>query len=123
MYRYFVGALALAPLSTIALAQDIAPPDAASSDADEQSTIIVTAARTQLPASALPLTVDIIDSEALERQGFQALDEAIVRALDELKSLRQRALDAEGGEPSLRNSSRASSPCDSSYGMRNGRNS
>ncbi|KPM21655.1 TonB-dependent receptor [Citromicrobium sp. RCC1885] len=68
MYRYFVGALALAPLSTIALAQDIAPPDAASSDADEQSTIIVTAARTQLPASALPLTVDIIDSEALERQ-------------------------------------------------------
>lgn len=69
MYRYFVGALALAPLSTIALAQDIAPPDDASSDADEQSTIIVTAARTQLPASALPLTVDIIDSEALERQG------------------------------------------------------
>jgi iron complex outermembrane recepter protein len=68
MYRYFVGALALAPLSTIALAQDIAPPDDASSDADEQSTIIVTAARTQLPASALPLTVDIIDSEALERQ-------------------------------------------------------
>ncbi|MEL7681486.1 TonB-dependent receptor [Citromicrobium bathyomarinum] len=68
MYRYFVGALALAPLSTIALAQDIAPPDGASSDADEQSTIIVTAARTQLPASALPLTVDIIDSEALERQ-------------------------------------------------------
>ena len=65
MYRYFVGALALAPLSTIALAQDIAPPDAASSDADEQSTIIVTAARTQLPASALPLTVDIIDSEII----------------------------------------------------------
>lgn len=68
MYRYFVGALALAPLSTIAFAQDIAPADGPSSDADEQSTIIVTAARTQLPASALPLTVDIIDSEALERQ-------------------------------------------------------
>lgn len=68
MYRYFVGALALAPLSTIAFAQDIAPADGASSDANEQSTIIVTAARTQLPASALPLTVDIIDSEALERQ-------------------------------------------------------
>lgn len=68
MYRYFVGALALAPLSTIAFAQDIAPSDDASSDADEQSTIIVTAARTQLPASALPLTVDIIDREALERQ-------------------------------------------------------
>ncbi|MBH1944930.1 TonB-dependent receptor [Erythrobacter sp. YJ-T3-07] len=68
MYRYSVGALALAPLSTIAFAQDIAPADGPSSDADEQSTIIVTAARTQLPASALPLTVDIIDSEALERQ-------------------------------------------------------
>lgn len=68
MYRYFVGALALAPLSTIALAQDIAPADGAPSDADDQSTIVVTAARTQLPASALPLTVDIIDREALERQ-------------------------------------------------------
>lgn len=68
MYRYFVGALALAPLSTVAFAQDISPVDGASSDADEQSTIIVTAARTQLPASALPLTVDIIDREALERQ-------------------------------------------------------
>ena len=39
--------------------------------------------------------------EALERQGFQALDEAIVRALDELKSLRQRALDAEGRRAEL----------------------
>lgn len=68
MYRYFVGALALAPLSTVAFAQDVAPADDASSQADDQSTIIVTAARTQLPASALPLTVDIIDSEALERQ-------------------------------------------------------
>ncbi|MBY8337602.1 TonB-dependent receptor [Alteriqipengyuania sp. NZ-12B] len=68
MYRYFVGALALAPLSTIAVAQDIAPADGAPSDADDQSTIVVTAARTQLPASALPLTVDIIDREALERQ-------------------------------------------------------
>ena len=68
MYRHLVGALALAPLSTIAFAQDITPADGDPSNADEQSTIIVTAARTQLPASALPLTVDIIDSEALERQ-------------------------------------------------------
>jgi iron complex outermembrane receptor protein len=30
--------------------------------------IVVTAARTQLPASALPMTIDVIDSEALERQ-------------------------------------------------------
>ena len=39
--------------------------------------------------------------EALERQGFQALDEAVVRALEELKSLRQRALGAEGRSAEL----------------------
>ena len=68
MYRYFIGALALAPLSTMALAQDYAPDDGTPSDVEETDAIIVTAARTQLPASALPLTVDIIDSEALSRQ-------------------------------------------------------
>jgi len=34
----------------------------------DNSTILVSAARTQLPANALPLTVDIIDAAALERQ-------------------------------------------------------
>lgn len=68
MYRYFVGALALAPLSTFALAQDTAPADRAPTDAEEKDTIVVMATRTQLPASALPLTVDVIDSEALRRQ-------------------------------------------------------
>src|SRR5690606_30499041 len=33
-----------------------------------EAPIIVSAARTQLPASALPLTIDVIDSEALDRQ-------------------------------------------------------
>jgi len=34
----------------------------------ERDAIVVTAARTQLPASALPLTVDVIGKEALDRQ-------------------------------------------------------
>lgn len=67
MYRYLVGALALAPLSP-AFAQNTDAAGTASSDTDREDTIVVTAARTQLPASALPLTVDVIDSEALERQ-------------------------------------------------------
>ena len=67
MYRYLAGALALAPLSP-AFAQTADPAGATSSDTDGEDTIVVTAARTQLPASALPLTVDIIDREALERQ-------------------------------------------------------
>ena len=33
--------------------------------------------------------------KALERHGFKALDEAVVRTLKELKSFRQRALEAE----------------------------
>ena len=68
MYRYLVGALALAPLSSVAVAQDIAPADTTPLDAEDAETIVVTAARTQLPASALPLTVDVIDSETLSRQ-------------------------------------------------------
>jgi iron complex outermembrane receptor protein len=38
------------------------------SAADDEAHIVVTATRTQLPASALPLTIDVIDSEALDRQ-------------------------------------------------------
>ncbi|MBX7502435.1 TonB-dependent receptor [Qipengyuania sp. YG27] len=67
MFRYLAGALALAPLSP-AFAQDVAPSDEAAPEGDAGAKIVVTAARTQLPASALPLTVDVIDSEALERQ-------------------------------------------------------
>jgi iron complex outermembrane receptor protein len=37
-------------------------------DSGEDAAIVVSAARTQLPASALPLTVDVIDAATLERQ-------------------------------------------------------
>ena len=67
MFRYLAGALALAPLSP-AIAQDAAPADRQLPAEDGDATIVVTATRTQLPANALPLTVDVIDSEALERQ-------------------------------------------------------
>lgn len=67
MYRYLVGALALAPLSPV-YAQSVDNSDNTPQNKEGEATIVVTAARTQLPASALPLTVDVIDSEALERQ-------------------------------------------------------
>ncbi|RXZ66551.1 TonB-dependent receptor [Pelagerythrobacter rhizovicinus] len=37
-------------------------------DAETDAEIIVSAARTRLPASALPLTIDIVDAEALQQQ-------------------------------------------------------
>ena len=68
MYRYIVGAFALLPLSP-ALAQDAdLPTEEGAESASDVNAIVVTAARTRLPASALPLTIDVIDSEALERQ-------------------------------------------------------
>lgn len=57
--RYLAG-IAIIALPLPALGQ--------ASPADEDASIVVTAARTQLPPSALPLTIDIIDSEALDRQ-------------------------------------------------------
>ena len=43
-------------------------PDASASGTDARGEVVVTAARTVLPASALPLTVDVIDRETLSRQ-------------------------------------------------------
>ncbi|MBL9066106.1 MAG: TonB-dependent receptor [Sphingopyxis sp.] len=60
--KLLVAALASTALSAPALAEEAA--DAATSD----DTIIVTAARTILPPSALPLTIDVIDKEALDQQ-------------------------------------------------------
>ncbi|WP_447953845.1 TonB-dependent receptor [Sphingopyxis chilensis] len=60
-----VAALACTALSTPALAQDGAP---AADGAGGGETIIVTAARTILPPNALPLTIDIIDKDALDQQ-------------------------------------------------------
>lgn len=58
-----VAALASTALSVPAFAQD-----AADDSANGEDTIIVTAARTILPPSALPLTIDIIGKDALDQQ-------------------------------------------------------
>lgn len=58
-------ASALAGLSLLALTVATA---AHAQDATDVDQLVVTATRTVLPASALPLTVDVIDSEALSRQ-------------------------------------------------------
>ncbi len=62
--------LALAMLAPTAAhaASDPAPAKAAASEPDESDQVIITAARTELPASALPLTVDVIDKEELDQQ-------------------------------------------------------
>ena len=61
LLRVSLSALAVALASPgIAFAQS-------GSQTDEEA-IIITAARTRLPASALPLTVDVVDSEALRQQ-------------------------------------------------------
>jgi iron complex outermembrane recepter protein len=65
MSRNLAGALALV-LASPALSQTIDQELPESEEGD--AAIVVTATRTQLPASALPLTVDVIDSKALDRQ-------------------------------------------------------
>lgn len=68
MFRYFASAFALVT-ATPAAAQSTSADEADQEQARaDDETIIVSATRTQLPESALPLTVDVIDSEALERQ-------------------------------------------------------
>ena len=59
--RILFGIAALS-LTAPALAQDESEED------EDEAPLVVTAARSQLPASALPLTVDVIESEALDRQ-------------------------------------------------------
>ena len=56
-------AAVLAPLPAVA---QVAEDDSAA--AEDKASIVVNATRTQLPPSALPLTIDVIDSEALDRQ-------------------------------------------------------
>ncbi|MXP41806.1 TonB-dependent receptor plug domain-containing protein [Altererythrobacter soli] len=58
-----VAAASLA-IATPTLAQD----GSGTRPADGATPIVVTAARTQLPATALPMATDVIDAEALERQ-------------------------------------------------------
>lgn len=55
--------LPMAVISAPALAQT-----APASDADSDGPIIVTAARTELPLNALPITIDVIDNQTLTQQ-------------------------------------------------------
>jgi len=65
MIRKFAAAMLLGTaLSTPALAQSSDANDAP----DGEDTIVVTAARSILPANALPLTVDVIGKDALDQQ-------------------------------------------------------
>ena len=60
-------ALVLSPVAaqaTILSEIDTAP----ASETDESDQVIITAARTELPASALPLTVDVIEKGELDQQ-------------------------------------------------------
>ncbi|PZQ20548.1 MAG: TonB-dependent receptor [Sphingopyxis macrogoltabida] len=63
--KIFVAALLCTAMSAPAFAQD-APSAADNANGDE--TIVVTAARTVLPPSALPLTIDVISGETLDQQ-------------------------------------------------------
>lgn len=60
-----LGAASAVAISSHASAQTS---QAADDPQNEDETIVVSAARTQLPASALPLTIDVIDREQLARQ-------------------------------------------------------
>ncbi|WP_333999161.1 TonB-dependent receptor plug domain-containing protein [Sphingomonas aurantiaca] len=73
--------LAASVLSTgVASAQEIQAGDRA--DDARRRDVVVTAARTNLPASALPLTVDVIDRETLSRQ--VAVSGSVVDAISAL---------------------------------------
>lgn len=70
----------LAAVSLLALAcASVAHAQSASSDVDQ---VVITAARTRLPASALPLTVDVLDNETLNQQ--VAVSGSIVDAISTL---------------------------------------
>ncbi|MET4665883.1 TonB-dependent receptor [Sphingomonas sp. PvP056] len=76
-----LGMIAASIMSTsIASAQEIQAANGADDARPED--IVVTAARTNLPASALPLTVDVIDSETLSRQ--VAVSGSVVDAISAL---------------------------------------
>lgn len=67
--RLFIASVSTLAFATPAVAQDAPEADGdAAVEAAASSDIVVTATRTQLPASALPLTIDVLDSETLNRQ-------------------------------------------------------
>jgi iron complex outermembrane receptor protein len=55
-------------LSTPAWAQIAAPADEVAAEGTQPTDIVITAARTILPANALPLTIDVIDKATLDQQ-------------------------------------------------------
>jgi iron complex outermembrane receptor protein len=55
-------------LSTPAWAQTAAPADEVAAEGTPPTDIVITAARTILPANALPLTIDVIDKATLDQQ-------------------------------------------------------
>lgn len=61
------GSIALLTLSAPAYSQETSNPEAASNE-EVPDAIVVTAARTILPANALPLTVDVIQKDQLDQQ-------------------------------------------------------
>lgn len=61
-------ALALLAPALAHAANDPAPADNVAAEPEDPDQIIITAARTDLPASALPLTVDVIEKEELDQQ-------------------------------------------------------
>ncbi|UKK83463.1 TonB-dependent receptor [Sphingopyxis sp. BSN-002] len=65
--KWIVAALLSGALPFPAFAQDAAPADANATAQDDDS-IIVTAARTILPPNALPLTIDVISKDVLDQQ-------------------------------------------------------
>lgn len=66
--RTSVRRLALSSLSLWTLATAVQAEEAQGPERTELDQVVITAARTNLPASALPLTVDVIDSERLSQQ-------------------------------------------------------
>lgn len=59
---------AIAPIAFLTGSPAFASADEAAASDTGETPIVVTAARTQLPASALPLTIDVIDTADLDRQ-------------------------------------------------------
>lgn len=74
IWAVLIASTSLAPVS--AWAQG---PHAEADDSTSSAEIVVTAARTALPANALPLTVDVIDTESLAQQA--AISGSVVDAV------------------------------------------
>lgn len=66
--RLLVGVAAIAVLATPAAAQTVETKPTGTADVRDDEEIVITAARTILPPNALPLTIDLIDKQAIDQQ-------------------------------------------------------